>query len=255
MLSFFQSFDAVAARPEIMLSVFAAMILMVGVFVKKNAYGLVMALSSGALALTILALWFMSPHTKEIAFGGAFVNDTFARSMKTLALLGSLMALLLADRFMQVRENMAKFEYPILILFASIGMMLMISANNLISLYMGLELQSLSLYVVAAIDRDNAKSSSSEHSHPACCFTAHHWFMVSPARQNSSASPKPCKSQAPASASFSASSSSLQALLSKCPPFHSTCGHRMFMKVPQPPSQLSLPQHQRSPPWRSSCVS
>ena len=159
MLSFFNSFDAVAARPEIMLSIFAAIILMVGVFVKRHPYGIVMALSAGAIALTILALWVLSPHTKEIAFGGAFVNDTFARSMKSLALLGSLLALLLADRHFHERENMAKFEYPVLIIMASIGMMLMISANNLISLYMGLELQSLSLYVVAAIDRDNAKSS------------------------------------------------------------------------------------------------
>ena len=159
MLSFFQSFDAVAARPEILLAVLASIILMVGVFVKKNAYGTVMKLSAGALALTILAVWLLSPHTKETAFGGAFVNDTFARSMKTLALLGSLLALQLADRQLYAREGLAKFEYPVLILLASVGMMLMISANNLISLYMGLELQSLALYVVAAIDRDNAKSS------------------------------------------------------------------------------------------------
>jgi NADH-quinone oxidoreductase subunit N len=78
--------------------------------------------------------------------------------MKVLAMTGSAVAIVLSGRFM-TRAGMAKFEYPVLILMATLGMMMMISANDLISLYMGLELQSLALYVVAAINRDDAKSS------------------------------------------------------------------------------------------------
>ena len=92
------------------------------------------------------------------AFGGAFVVDTFARVMKVLILFGSAAAITLSVHFMK-QEKIEKFEYPILVLLATVGMMMMVSANDLISLYMGLELQSLALYVVAAIDRDNARSS------------------------------------------------------------------------------------------------
>ena len=84
--------------------------------------------------------------------------DTFARVMKVMALFGSAIAIILSSHFMK-RVKMARFEYPILVMLASVGMMMMISANDLISLYVGLELQSLSLYVVAAIDRDSARSS------------------------------------------------------------------------------------------------
>jgi NADH-quinone oxidoreductase subunit N len=78
--------------------------------------------------------------------------------MKVMALFGSAVAIVLSSHFMK-RVKMARFEYPILVMLASVGMMMMISANDLISLYVGLELQSLSLYVVAAIDRDSARSS------------------------------------------------------------------------------------------------
>ena len=92
------------------------------------------------------------------AFNGAFVVDTFARVMKVLALFGSAVALVLSESFMK-RDGSQRFEYPVLILLATVGMMMMISANNLIALYMGLELQSLALYVLAAINRDSARAS------------------------------------------------------------------------------------------------
>ena len=84
--------------------------------------------------------------------------DTFARVMKVLALFGSAVAIVLSVQFMK-RDRSERFEYPVLILLSAVGMMMMISANNLIALYMGLELQSLALYVVAAINRDSARAS------------------------------------------------------------------------------------------------
>ena len=77
--------------------------------------------------------------------------------MKVLALIGSAVTLVMSIGFAEA-EKFDKFEYPVLILLATLGMMLMISANDLIALYLGLELQSLALYVVAAINRDNLRS-------------------------------------------------------------------------------------------------
>src|SRR3546814_18753309 len=77
--------------------------------------------------------------------------------MKVLVLLGSILALIMSGGFIR-REGMARFEYPLLIVFATVGMLLMISANDLIALYLGLELQNLSLYVLAAFQRDSVRS-------------------------------------------------------------------------------------------------
>jgi hypothetical protein len=77
--------------------------------------------------------------------------------MKVLALIGSAVAIVHVGR-LHAREGIDKFEYPVLILLATLGMMMMISANDLIALYLGLELQSLALYVLAAINRDNGRS-------------------------------------------------------------------------------------------------
>ena len=84
--------------------------------------------------------------------------DQFARFMKWLVLIGSALAVIMSINY-NAREGIERFEFPVLILFASLGMLLMVSANDLISLYVGLELQSLSLYVIAAFRRDSAKSS------------------------------------------------------------------------------------------------
>jgi NADH-quinone oxidoreductase subunit N len=130
---------------------------MYGVFKKGDANDHVTLGAVVSLAL-VAALVIFTSEGKVTAFGGAFVVDTFARVMKVMALFGSAVAIVLSSHFMK-RVKMARFEYPILVMLASVGMMMMISANDLISLYVGLELQSLSLYVVAAIDRDSARSS------------------------------------------------------------------------------------------------
>jgi len=149
--------DAVAALPEILLAVLSLVLLMYGVFRKGDASD---GVTIGALiALGLAALLVIGGgEGKALAFHGAFVVDTFARLMKVLALFGSAVAIALSVHFMR-RDGSQRFEYPILILLATVGMMMMISANNLIALYMGLELQSLSLYVLAAINRDSARAS------------------------------------------------------------------------------------------------
>ncbi len=158
-MSLLQSADALAALPEIVLALSAMALLMLGVFRKKGAADTVTSLSVLALLVAGLLVMVMnSGTTLQAAFAGAFLVDSFARVMKMLAIFGSAVAIVLSWQFMR-RENLASFEYPVLILLATLGMMMMISANDLISLYMGLELQSLALYVVAAINRDNAKSS------------------------------------------------------------------------------------------------
>jgi NADH-quinone oxidoreductase subunit N len=114
------------------------------------------------LAILVLAAagWLIvqQPAASASMFGGAFIADGFGRFMKILALGGSAAAILLAiDDFRD--HKVLKFEYPVLVLLATAGMMMMISAGDLLSLYLGLELQSLALYVVAAFRRDDVKSS------------------------------------------------------------------------------------------------
>src|SRR3546814_3605973 len=80
---------------------------------------------------------------QETALGGFFIADAFGDFMKLLVLAGSALTLIMAARYIE-REDMARFEFPVLILFATLGMLLMISANDMLALYLGLELQSLS---------------------------------------------------------------------------------------------------------------
>ncbi|RME66841.1 MAG: NADH-quinone oxidoreductase subunit NuoN, partial [Alphaproteobacteria bacterium] len=91
------------------------------------------------------------------AFGGLFIVDAFAQLMKCLILVGAAAAILMALSYLRF-EGILRFEFPILVLTAALGMMMMVSAGNLIALYLGLELQSLSLYVLAALHRDQARS-------------------------------------------------------------------------------------------------
>jgi NADH-quinone oxidoreductase subunit N len=146
-----------AALPEIFMALSAMALLMIGVFrgnTQTRTIGwfsvVVMAVAAGLVCGTSA-----SPGT---AFGGLFVADDFARFAKILVLLGAVLAAILSFAYIE-REEMAQFEYPVLFLFATIGMMMMISANDLIALYVGLELQSLALYVAAAFRRDSLRSS------------------------------------------------------------------------------------------------
>ena len=153
----FPSVDAGIALPEILLAVGAMAFLMLGVFRKKEPAALVNGLCI-ALLLVVGAVVLLGTNGTVLAFGDSFIVDPFARFMKLLTLGGSAVAILLSIHFMRA-ERIARFEYPILVVLATLGMMMMISANDLVSLYMGLELQSLALYVVAALNRDSVRSS------------------------------------------------------------------------------------------------
>jgi NADH-quinone oxidoreductase subunit N len=156
MSSFFTNFGAIAAAPEIFLALSAMALLMLGVF-HERPNNIVTLAAIGALAIAA-ALVIAMPGGRILDFNNAFVVDTFAKMMKVLTLFGSAAALILSANFMKA-HRIERFEYPILVLLSTTGMMVMISANDLISLYLGLELQSLALYVIASVHRDNAKSS------------------------------------------------------------------------------------------------
>mgnify|MGYP003349384076 FL=1 len=142
--------------PEILLAASAMILLMVGAFGSERASRPLAWLAIAVLVLVGGVLLGTAPQERS-AFGGFFVTDAFAVFMKILVLVGAAGGILLSLDF-NARAKIERFEYPILILFASLGMMMMISAGDLMSLYLGLELQSLTLYVIAAFHRDSARS-------------------------------------------------------------------------------------------------
>src|SRR5271167_2819259 len=142
--------------PELVLAVGAMALLMVGAYRGVRTTGLITALALGLLVLVGL-LELMLPAGKLTTFGGSFIVDDFARFLKIVALIGSIATLVLSTEFLSDPSGRI-FEYSILVLLSTLGMMVLISAGDLIALYLGLELMSLALYVVAASNRDNAKS-------------------------------------------------------------------------------------------------
>jgi NADH-quinone oxidoreductase subunit N len=144
------------ALPEIVLAIGAMLLLMVGAFRGERATNGIDGTAILLLIVTgLIVVWV--PGDKLVTFGGSFVVDGFARFLKLLALTGSAAAILMSFNFLAA-EKKQKFEYSILILLSTVGMMMLISAADLIALYLGLELMSLALYVVAAIDRDSVRS-------------------------------------------------------------------------------------------------
>jgi NADH-quinone oxidoreductase subunit N len=145
------------ALPEIFLAVYGMALLMVGIFRGEGSGRLVSMLSiAGYVIASVLIM--VTFDTRTVTFAGMFVVDGFSSFMKQLVLLGSAVSILLSLSYLE-RERINRFEFPVLVLYATLGMMMMISAHNLISLYMGLELQSLALYVLASFHRDHARSS------------------------------------------------------------------------------------------------
>ena len=144
--------------PEIFLSLSIFTILMLGVFIKKS-FNLIFNLTSLIIIVTI-AIIFNNTNSTEKIFLDSFVRDEFSNFFKVLILISSLFVLNSSKTFI-VDNQLNKFEYPIIILISILGMFFMVSSNDLILFYLGLELQSLSLYILAAIDRDNLRSSES----------------------------------------------------------------------------------------------
>ncbi len=147
------------ALPELLLAVGAMVLLMIGVFRNDDAENGEF-IGGLAVALLVLAsgLIYMQPDATVFLFEDAFMVDRFARFMKQLVIIGSIGALLLSFAYLR-QTGALRFEYAVLVLLATVGMLMMVSANDLISLYIGLELQSLALYVLAAFRRDSVRSS------------------------------------------------------------------------------------------------
>src|SRR2546423_15383109 len=142
--------------PELVLAVGAMVLLMLGAYRGQQTTSLVTGLAVCLLVLTgVLEL--LLPAGKLRTFGGSFIVDEFARFLKIPAIIGSAATLILSVEYL-ADSSRRIFEYSILVLLSTLGMMVLISAADLIMLYLGLELMSLALYVVAASNRDNAKS-------------------------------------------------------------------------------------------------
>jgi NADH-quinone oxidoreductase subunit N len=154
----FQSagYQLLPVLPELVLAVGAMVLLMLGAYRGQETTRLVTTLAIALLAVTgVLEL--LLPAGKLTTFSGSFIVDDFARFLKILALIGSAATLILSAEFLS-DPSRRLFEYSILVVLSTLGMMVLISAGDLIMLYLGLELMSLALYVVAASNRDNAKS-------------------------------------------------------------------------------------------------
>ena len=144
--------------PEIFLSLSIFSILMLGVFIKKS-FNLVFNLTTLVIIVTI-SIILTSPTNEEKIFLNSFIRDAFSNYFKILILLSSLFVLNSSKNFI-IDNKLDMFEYPIIILLSILGMFFMVSSNDLILFYLGLELQSLSLYILASIDRDNLRSTES----------------------------------------------------------------------------------------------
>ncbi|OCX61128.1 NADH-quinone oxidoreductase subunit N [Thioclava sp. SK-1] len=151
------SADFSTVLPEFLLAVYAMCALLGGVWLGKDkAAGPILWLT--VMVLVLFGLLVGLQGGTEPAFGGLFIDDAFARFAKVVILLSAAAVLAMSSDYASKR-GLLRFEYPILIVLAVVGMMMMVSAGDLMSLYLGLELQSLSLYVVAALRRDSARSS------------------------------------------------------------------------------------------------
>ena len=143
--------------PETILSVGVFVLLIIGAWRGEKGFGLVDEMTVALLGLAILSI-VLSSKPDMAVFDGAFMDDGFSRFMKVLALIGAMASVLMSVDYLQ-RSGLEKFEYPLLIILSTLGMMLLISADNLIALYLGLELMSLALYVLAAFAREDGYAS------------------------------------------------------------------------------------------------
>ena len=148
--------DLVVIIPEVFLMISAIILLMVGSFSKKNSAKVVVYFSVLTL-ITISFLEIVLPWNNELIFNQSLVQNGFSRFVKSIIFLSSAFVMILSSRWLIKYDDKA-FEYPILILFSTLGMSFMVSANDLITLYLAIELQSLPLYVMASFKKDNIES-------------------------------------------------------------------------------------------------
>ena len=148
--------DLTTILPELLLALYAMGALMLAVYTVKDGMTGFLTWATAAV-MVALALLIGSRDGTATAFGGLFTDDAFGRFAKVTILLSAAAVLVMSQSFM-AKRGIARFEYPVLISLSVVGMMAMVSAGDLMALYMGLELQSLALYVVASIQRDSLRS-------------------------------------------------------------------------------------------------
>ncbi len=149
--------DLTIILPEILLSLYAMAALLFGVYTGKDKVAPLLTWTTAG-AFVLVAAWIgLNGEGANAAFGGMFHDDAFARFSKVTILLSAAAVLLMSQEYME-RRGLLRFEYPVLVTLSVVGMMVMVSAGDLMALYMGLELQSLALYVIASLRRDSLKS-------------------------------------------------------------------------------------------------
>ena len=147
----------ITTAPEIFLFSSSILLLLIGTFLgNKNSY----LIANISIFTLIGAIYFVINQQSGLAFNGAYITNYYIQFLKILILIGSIFALIISKGVLYSSKD-EKFEYSILIVLSTLGMLVMVSANDLISLYMGIELQSLALYIIAAFNRDSIKSSES----------------------------------------------------------------------------------------------
>ena len=143
--------------PEVILSVYAMIVLVAAVYTSRDGMAGMLVVGTSAVFVVLAAMIALQSGDTRVAFGGMFVDDGFSRFAKVAILLSAAAVLMMSQEYLEKRD-LLRFEYPPLVALAVVGMMLMVSSGDLMALYMGLELQSLSLYVIASLRRDSVKS-------------------------------------------------------------------------------------------------
>ncbi len=148
--------DLSMAFPLVFLAGMSLLLLLFGVLRKEDDFRSINSFAVFSL-IAVAAVVCRFVDSRMVGFGGLFVTDSFAAMMQVMVLLGAAVALIMSPGYV-TREGLVRFEYPLLVMFSTLGMLVMITANDFITLYVGLELQSLPLYVLAAMQRDNVRS-------------------------------------------------------------------------------------------------
>ena len=152
-----KTIDILILGPEILLIIYSIIAILTASFLKSNkSYNLIFQATVIIFLISALILYF-TPFEVQTNVSDIFIRDTFSKFFQILILLSVSCLLFMSKQYLQ-KNNLFKPEYPILIIFSTLGMMIMISSNNFLLLYLGLEIQSLSLYVVSSFRRDNYKS-------------------------------------------------------------------------------------------------
>jgi len=150
--------DFTLAAPEIFLAIAAMALLLLGAFMRDEGQAARITSYGSVLTLLVTAGIVLAMNkSSRMSFGETFIFDGFAAFMKVLILVSAAAVVFMAKEYL-IRHDIDRFEFPILILLASLGMIMMVSANDFIALYLGLELQSLALYVIASFQRDGTRS-------------------------------------------------------------------------------------------------